>query len=102
MTNEEKLKKAHNIHKNLTTHINHLARTVRQIQGIRKHAADREMHEMAMRSTVAIRGLDELIDCFIEGQETCLRIISDISKPKKVEVENLDKPKLRLIRGGKS
>jgi len=82
----------------LENHINLFEAVERVVKMHKAHAVHRQLHQRAINATKALDGLEGLLTDLRSGRLLCMEILG----AKKVSIDNQDKPKLRIIPGGKS
>jgi len=82
----------------LDSHLRVLMRAVESANILRKYSVNHQLHRRAINATKALDGLNGLIDDLNNGKAIAMEILG----AKKVPIDNQDKPKLKLIQGGKS
>lgn len=97
MDDKEIQKKAKKQLRNLEVYVNSLQRSIKAVEILRTHAVKRALHKRAIAATKALDGLYDLVSDLRDGQSLCMEILG----AKKLTIDNQDRPKLKLIPGGK-
>lgn len=81
--------------------IERLSNISTQFRRLKANAIKIDHHDIAIKTSTIIKNVDELADIFKEYSDALIASEIVAGTRKRVEIENLDKPKLTLIKGGK-
>jgi hypothetical protein len=78
-----------------------LARVSKSFRKMKAGAIEISRNDIAVKSTAIFKNAEELYEIFRSSRDALMLAEIEEGTRQVVEVENLDKPKLRMIKGGK-